>query len=441
MWGVLWPIPIAGQTAAGNMARTFHLIDYVKISIYGFGLSALASSFSSIILPVKILGCVPEAHKNAYLAGLTSFGLLLALLVQPMAGAISDSSRWRWGRRRPYILLGTLFAVVFSLMAVLSSSYISVFIGASLLQIASNIAQGPYQAFIPDLVPNGRRGTASGVKSVVEMLGILVCSRVVGYLVDCRLIKGGNVWLVMAVGFLGAVLLAVMLVTVFAVKEHPAAPLPSASLLKGLLSTFKIDVDRRSDFAYFLPSRLFMVIAASSIQAFMFYFVRDTIGVTNPARYAMDILVVAGVGTLIAGLPAGRLSDRVGRKMLIALSGAGGIMALLLLHVAQSYGHLLFAAALAGLSIGTFMSTNWALATDLVPQEEAARYLGLTNIATAGGAILARLHGPAIDFLNGRRPGFGYSALFVVCILYILVGTGLILGVRTPRDKLVKQPQ
>ena len=425
----------------GSMARTFHLTDYIKISVYGFGLSALASSFSSIILPVKILGLVPEAHKNTYLGSLTSFGLLLALLVQPIAGAISDNSRWRWGRRRPYILLGTLFAVIFSLMSVLSSSYLSVFIGASLLQIASNTAQEPYQAFIPDLVPDGRRGTASGVKNVVELLGILVCSRLVGYLVDCRLIKGGNAWLVAAAGFLGAVLLVAMLVTVIAVKEQPATHLPPVSPLKGLLSAFKIDIRRRSNFVYFLLSRLFMVVAAGSIQAFMFYFVRDVVGVPNPARFATDILVAAAVCAAVVVLPAGRLSDRVGRKVLIALSGFGGIVALLLLRVARSYGSLLFSGALAGLSVGTFMSTNWALAIDLVPREEAARYLGLTNIATAGGAALARLQGPAIDFLNARRPGFGYSALFIACMVYILMGIGLIFGVRTQKAKTSQQLQ
>lgn len=420
---------------------TFHLIDYIKISIYGFGLSALASSFSSIILPVKILGLVPEAHKNTYLSALSFFGLLLALLVQPAAGAISDGSRGRWGRRRPYILLGTLFAVVFSLMAAISGSYLSVFIGASLLQIASNTAQGPYQAFIPDLVPEGRRGTASGVKSVVEMLGILVCFRVVGSLADRGLIKGGNSWLVIDAAFLGGVLLVAMLATVLTVKEQPVASLPSVSLLQRLLGTFKIDISRRSNFIYFVLSRLFMVVAATSIQAFMLYFIRDVMGVSNPAGFAADALVVAGVCSLVVVLPAGHLSDRVGRRALIAISGLGGIVALLSLSVARSYGSLLFACVLTGLSVGTFMSTNWALATDLVPRDEAARYLGLTNIATAGGAALARLQGPAIDFLNARRPGFGYSALFAICILYIIVGAGLVLGVRPQKGKAALQLQ
>ncbi len=384
---------------------------------------------------------VPEAHKNTYLGSLTSFGLLLALLVQPIAGAISDNSRWRWGRRRPYILLGTVFAVAFSLMAVFSGAYALVFVSASLLQIASNTAQGPYQAFIPDLVSDERRGTASGVKNVVELLGILVCSRVVAYLADRSLVEDRNLWLGLAVGLLGTVLLVAALATIVMVKEQAATHLPSVSLLRGALSAFKVDIRRRSNFVCFLLSRLLMVVAASSMQAFMLYFIRDVIGVTNPARFATDVLVVAGVCALVVVLPAGRLSDRLGRKPLIVLSSFGGIVALLSLSLSRSYGALLFSGALAGLSVGTFMSTNWALATDLVPREEAARYLGLTNIATAGGAALARLQGPAIDLLNARRPGSGYSALFVVCMVYILAGIALVLGVRIQKAQPGAQPQ
>ena len=426
---------------AGRAPKTFHFTDYISISVYGFGLSALAASFGSIILPAKILGLVPRARKNTYLGSLAFVGLLLAVLVQPAAGAISDASRSRWGRRRPYILVGSAFAVVFSLMTALSGSYATVFISASLLQVASNTAQGPYQAFIPDLVPDRRRGTASGVKNVVEILGILVCSRMVAYLVDRSLMEDTDVWLSLAVGFLGAVLLAAALVTVLTVKEQAITEVPSTSPLERLRNTFKIDTSTRPDFMWFVLSRFFMVVAASSIQAFMLYYVQDVLDVPNPARFTTDVLVVAGICTLAVAYPAGHLSDRIGRKQLIVLSAFGGIVSLVSLIAARSYSHLLLSGAISGLSIGAFLSTNWALATDLVPLDEAARYLGLTNIATAGGAALARLQGPVIDLLNVRRPGSGYLVLFAVCVIFVLLGTGLLLRVQTQRGQAVQQPQ
>src|SRR4030042_3956133 len=80
--------------------------DYIKITILSFGIAALWGSLHTIILPLRLLDFVAEPQKNTYLGLLTFIGLILAMLVQPIAGAISDRSASGWGRRRPYILLG-----------------------------------------------------------------------------------------------------------------------------------------------------------------------------------------------------------------------------------------------------------------------------------------------------------------------------------------------
>jgi len=76
------------------------------------------------------------------------------------------------------------------------------------------------------------------------------------------------------------------------------------------------------------------------------------------------------------------------------------------------------------------MSTNWALATDLVAKGEEARYLGLTNLPTAGGAALARLIGPVIDFFNTYSSGLGYSVMLLACFLYFLIGSALLMKIK-----------
>jgi len=75
-----------------------------------------------------------------------------------------------------------------------------------------------------------------------------------------------------------------------------------------------------------------------------------------------------------------------------------------------------------GAGIGLFLTSNWALANQLAPGEEAGKYLGLTNLATAGSGALARLEGPALDWLNGLWPDqwVGYTLMFIfgaVCML------------------------
>ena len=100
----------------------------------------------------------------------------------------------------------------------------------------------------------------------------------------------------------------------------------------------------------------------------------------------------------------------------------------------KSLGVVLAAAALLGASSGSFLGTNWALATDLVSAGEEGRYMGLTNIATAGaGALAIPLMGPVIDFFNSRSPGQGYTAMLIACALYIAVGTVLVLRVKVKR--------
>ncbi|MFC2042355.1 MFS transporter, partial [Chloroflexota bacterium] len=93
-------------------SRTFRRSDYVKITIFGFALTALWQSLHTIILPLRLLDFVAETQKNTYLGLITFSGLILAMLVQPLAGAISDRSGFGWGRRRPFILLGTIATLI-----------------------------------------------------------------------------------------------------------------------------------------------------------------------------------------------------------------------------------------------------------------------------------------------------------------------------------------
>ena len=87
--------------------------------------------------------------------------------------------------------------------------------------------------------------------------------------------------------------------------------------------------------------------------------------------------------------------------------------------------------SLLGLSFGAFMSANWALATDLVAKGEEARYLGLTNLATAGGSALTLfIMGPIIDHFNAYSAGFGYKVMFLVCFICLVVGPLLLLKIK-----------
>jgi MFS family permease len=167
------------------------------------------------------------------------------------------------------------------------------------------------------------------------------------------------------------------------------------------------------------------------LQTFALYFLRDVVGVANPASATAQFSIVAVVGMLAVVYPAGRLSDRIGRRPVVVASGLLGALGIALIFLFQhNYLFIIFCGGLVGISFGAFMSSNWALATDLVGKGEEARYLGLTNLATAGGAALARLIGPVIDFFNTYSPGLGYSVMLGACFIYFLIGSLLLMKIK-----------
>jgi len=413
-----------------QQAAPFRRRDYVKITAFGFALTALWQSLHSIILPLRLLDIVPEAQKNTYLGWLTFGGLMLALAVQPIAGAVSDRSGFKWGRRRPYILIGSIIALLIIPGIGLAGSFAAIFAVYCLLQIASNTAQGPYQAFIPEFVPENKHGVASGVKALLEVVGGVILVYLASLFMDRYSAGEGSRWLWLVLGILAAVLLAAMLATVILVREVPVS-------LKSRRAPFRAELYRtvreamaNRDIVWFLVSRLLVYMAFTTIQQFALYFFRDVIGVVNPAEATARFSIFAVAGMLLVVWPAGYLSDRIGRKPISIGAGLLGALGIGIFALTKDYNTLLGAAVIIGMAMGAFNSANWALATDLAAKGEEARYLGIANMATAGGAALARAIGPAIDFFNSRTPLLGYSIMLWVCIAYFVVGALFVLKVK-----------
>ena len=418
------------------MREHFRRLDYVKITIFGFALAALWSSLHSIVLPLRLLDFVAESEKNTYLGILTFAGLILAMLVQPIAGTISDRSGFRWGRRRPYILLGMAIAIFLLPGIGAFGTYAAVFIIYCLIQVSANIAQGPYQAFIPDLVPEGKRGLASGVKSLLEIMGGITLVRLIGYFMGQYSTGDGSLWLWLVLGVLAFILFGATAATVLMVKEQPGKGGSELSLLPALYQSFKINVKTNSNFTFFLISRFLIFMALATLQTFTLYYLRDVVGITNPAVATAELLIAVGIGMILIVFPAGRLSDKIGRRPVVVSSGFLGALGIMILFFSPGYGYIIFGGAIIGIAAGAFMSSNWALATDLVARGEEARYLGLTNMATAGGGALARLIGPVIDFFNSYTSGLGYQVMLGACFFYFIIGSVLLLKIKArPQPK------
>jgi Na+/melibiose symporter-like transporter len=408
----------------------FRPVDYAKVTIFGLAMTALWSSLHSIILPLRIADFVPVGRQATYLGLLTVTGLILAIATQPIAGAMSDRSGSRWGRRRPFILIGAIATLSFLPGISLAGSLAALFAIYYLLQVSANTALGPYLAFFPDLVPEDSRGLASGVKGLLEIAGAGVAIWLIGQLMGNYFPGEGSRWLWLSLGILGAVFLGTMLATVFLVKETPGSGGPKTSLKSILRKTFRIDTQANPDFIRFVLCRLFFVIPLTAFQAFGLYFFRDYLGMANPSAVMGNFTLVSSLCMLGMVFPAGRLSDRFGRRSIGLVSGLIGALGIGLLFFFRSYDFILTSAILMGIGFGGLMSTNWALAVDVVPNDEAGRYIGLTNLASAGGSALARLKGPMIDFLNARRFGLGYTAMLSTSFASLIASSALLWGIK-----------
>ncbi len=404
--------------------------DYVTLNIYWFALSFLWNSMGPILLPTIVPLLVPESQKGSALGLLTALGLIVAIVVQPTAGAWSDTRTTRWGRRRPYIVGGTLFDVVFLLAMAFATNYVALLVAYVLLQFSSNIAHGPYQGYIPELVPEAKRGAASGIARLFEIVGIIVTSLATG-----AWVAQGQILL----AFLAiiACLLFSMALTALFVTEEPFDGAERALARPPAQSADDVSFWRAlfysRDFFFWLVSRLLILLGGNLVRNYALYFLHDVLRLPDPAAAVGNLLAVIAVAIALVVYPAGWLSDRWGRKAPVVLSGLLGAIGAFLLMSATTLTAVLLDGALIGVSIGIFLSVNWAWATDLVPAGVSGRFLGISNLATAGAGVLAGMGGYMLDVFNAQAHNLGYTALFLTATLCYLMGTGIVFAVHDTR--------
>lgn len=396
------------------------LAQLLVLNAYWMGLSFMWNVIHPILLPAVLLNYVPDARKNTYLGLLTFVGLIIALIVQPVTGALSDGWTSRFGRRRPLAVLGTLFDFVFLSLLAWAGGLTWLFVGYVGLQFSSNIAHGPMQGLLPDRVPPSQLGVASSLKTFLDMFSLIAASLLAGRLLD-PITRDPALIMLVVMG-----LLAVSAAITFLGVREESTFHNKPTDWRALVQQFRIDVRQNSAYWWLIGERLLFLIGIYGVQAFAQYYLQDVLRVPDPPRQTGDLLAALTVTMVILILVSGWLTDRYGAKLTLSIGtliSAAGM--LLILFATDMRGLLVFGSILGG-GIGLFLTSNWALANVLAPGDEAGKYLGLTNLATAGSAALARLEGPALDGLNAAWPGawIGYKGLFIfgaACMLLSLL--------------------
>lgn len=401
------------------------------LNAYWVGLSFMWNALHPIILPAVLLNYVPDEKKNTSLGLLTFAGLLIAMIVQPLSGALSDGWKSRFGRRRPLIAFGTLFDFLFLSILAWAGGLTWLFIGYIGLQLSSNIAHGPLQGLLPDRVPKDQLGVASSFKTFMDMLALMAASLLAGRLLDSVSRDPISVMLVV-IGLL-AVSAAI---TILGVREEPALTHERTNW-KTLFGQFHIDFKQNTSYWWLIAERALFLLGIYGVQAFAQYYLQDVIRVPDPPKQTGDLLAVLTGALVVLVLIGGWLSDQYGARRILTIATYVSATGILLMLLATDMRGLLMFGAVLGAGIGLFLTSNWALANSLAPETEAGKYLGLTNLATAGSGALARLEGPALDWLNSLSPGawIGYKGLFIFGALCMIASLFLLkkIEAHTPR--------
>ena len=389
--------------------KKLNLPQLIVLNAYWVGLSFMWNALHPIILPAVLLNYVPDSQKNTYLGLLTFVGLVIAMLVQPLSGALSDAWASRWGRRRPLIVIGTLFDFIFLSLLAWAGGLVWLFIGYIGLQLSSNIAHGPLQGLLPDRVPKGQLGVASSLKTFMDMLSLIIASLLAGRLLDPQT-RNPNLIMTVVIGLL-AVSAAI---TIFGAKEEPTH-LRVQIDWRGLLDQFKIDFHANTSYWWLIAERGLFLLGIYGVQAFAQYYLQDVIRVPDPPKQTGDLMATLTIALIVLVLVGGWLTDKFGAKRLLSIASFVTAAGMVLMLLAHNMTGLMIFGSVVGSGIGLFLTANWALANKLAPADEAGKFLGLTNLATAGSGALARLEGPALDWLNGLWPGqwVGYTSLFL----------------------------
>ncbi len=378
-----------------------------------------------LLLPAQV-----EARLNTsdWLANVQGFGMIsglaavCALIAYPLTGALSDRTTGRWGRRRPWILAGSLVFALSLLGLGCQESLWGIGVFWCLAMIGFCLLTAALTATISDQVPVGQRGLVSGWMSAPQALGIIIG------LVLVTVLETGAL---LGYALLGALLVLCALPFLLLI---PDAPLPRGSLpklnLRTLIEGFWISPRQFPDFGWTLLSRVLTNLGNALGTSLLLYFLQFGLHRQHAEDDLILLTAVYMVLVIVASLLLGGLSDRLGRrKIFVIISSLLQSLAAVLLILNPDFSSALFAAALLGAGYGCFLSVDQALATQVLPDPASrGKDLGIMNIALTVPQAAAPLLGAWVISAVG-----GFTGLFILSSLFALAGALTVLKVKEVR--------
>ncbi len=412
-------------TAAGNDDPPAPIKGLRRLMMWvvpaNIGIFLIWGAVPGILLPQQTTLLLGEEGKLANYTIIMTIGAFCAMIAQPIAGQISDRTRSRFGRRAPWMIIGSLAGALSLVGLAFANSLVGIIIAWTLVQITFNFAQGPLSAIMPDRVPLKRRGTFAALSGIGLMVGALG-GQIVGSLFFNSITAGYVFFAVFAVAVLA-------LFVVFNPDYSSAKITPEPFSVAEFLRTFWVSPIKHPDFFWAFTGRLLLYTGYFAVTGLQLFLLTDYFGVEHPEQIIPVLGLLSLVGIIISTVVSGPLSDRIGRrKPFVFASSAVVSLAFLLPWIWPDITSWMIMTFIAGFGFGMFQAVDTALISEVLPSAKSfAKDLGVVNIA----ATLPQTLAPGIA--GAIALAFGYAALFPVAIVLGILGAFAILPIKSVR--------
>ncbi|WP_153808576.1 MFS transporter [Nocardia sp. SYP-A9097] len=387
----------------------------VLFSYFGLYLAVLTPVMVSLAFKLQHITETSE-RATAALGLVAGSGAVVGMVVHPVAGRLSDRTRSVFGRRRPWILGGTIIGVIGLGCLGLAGTVPLVLLSWCVAQAGFNSALVAAQAAVADQVPRNRLGRISGLAGVTTPLSILAGSLLITVL-------AGDVVRFLVPGLIALVLVMPLLVRL---DDPRFEGDPEPYGLRQFASSFLFDPRAHPSFSWVMLSRFLVMFGYAGIGTFFPFFLADKFALDEDAvTHAVLLVNVASVACLSLSAPIGGfLSDRIGRRRpFVAVSGLVMATGLVLLAFAPALGAVIVAQGVIGLGLGAFSAVDQALSTQVLPSpEDTAKDLGLLALAGSLPQSVGPAIAPAVIAVGNATALGGYPAWYLLGAVACLVG-------------------
>ncbi len=397
------------------------------LGVYNIGLNLLWVAYNSILLPVMVQNATSAATMGIWLGIITSVSILVGITVNIVAGVISDNSQSRWGRRNPTIVIGALLTIAtLAAWAYAPQTLPMVFIGYFFIQFFGNVSCGAYQPLLADVIPEHQRGTTSGFQGAFTIVGAIL-----GFMVVTTLVSEGNIPL--AVIIIAVTFLASTVFNSFVIRsvDKPLPHLQNISVQKALLESFHVRT-RVPGFFWFVFANFLMYMGVTSFSFFGIYYFQTVLNLSDPVLGMRTAGMVGIAVNLVAAVIAGIVSDKIGRKYLIIGAGVVSGVLSLFFPFLRNFAVFIAISAVYGAGNGVVYSVNQALASGLVPADEAGKFMAYNNLSVGLANTIAPLLFGAILNLRGAPTVTSFMIFFFVAAGFYFVSS-IVFALKVPK--------